>query len=191
MKLKDIAKIDPGLVTTRKKASIKFEIKKTYKLLTLNAINDYGKINLEELTGFESIEKLDQRYFTQKDDILVRLNKPFTSVYIGEGNQGILIPSYFVKLRIEDKNFNSKYIAWYLNSEKAKRDFLRSQSGTLVPSINQKVIGNIDIPVKSIKEQEDIVELYKLYLREIDLMKQLIIQREKQFNGITRKLLEK
>ncbi len=191
MKLDEIAIITPGLVTTRKKASIKFEVKQTYKLLTLNAVGDYGSIDINELSNFESVEKLNKGYFTEQGDILVRLNEPFTSIYINKKDEGILIPSYFVKLRITTKKFKPAYIAWYLNSEKVKRDFLRSQSGTLVPSINQKVIKELDIPIKNIEEQEDILNFYNLYIREIDLMKQLMKERKKQFNGITERLLKK
>lgn len=191
MQVKDISTITPGLVTTRKKASIKFEVKETYKLLTLNAVEDYGTIDRDELSNFESVEKLSDHYFTQEGDILVRLNEPFTSIYIDKTKEGILIPSYFVKLRVNNKKFKAKYLAWYLNSEKVKRDFLRSQSGTLVPSINQKVIYDIDVPIKTIKEQENIVDLYRLYIREIELMKGLMEEREKQFNGITEILIKK
>lgn len=191
MQVKDISKITTGLVTTRKKASIKYEVEEIYKLLTLNAVEDYGTINRDELSKFESIEKLNDQYFTREGDILVRLNAPFTSIYIDKTKEGILIPSYFVKLRVNNKNFKAEYIAWYLNSEKVKRDFLRSQSGTLVPSINQKVIYDIDIPVKTIKEQENIVGLYKLYIKERELMKRLMEEREKQFNGITEILIKK
>ena len=191
MKLEDIATIEPGLVTTRKKANIKYEIKEVYKALSLNAIDEYGSIDEEGLSKFESIEKLSQQYFTREGDILVRLNDPFTSVYIDKTKEGILIPSYFVKLTINDNNFKAGYIAWYLNSNKVKRAFLRSQSGTLVPSINQRVIKDIDIPVKTIVEQENILNLYNLYLREVELMKKLIEERSKQFNGYTEKHLKK
>lgn len=191
MKIKDISKITTGLVTTRKKASIKFEVKETYKLLTLNAVEGYGTINWEQLSQFESVEKLNDQYFTQEGDILVRLNEPFTSLHIDKTKEGILIPSYFVKLRINNNKFKPEYIAWYLNSEKVKRDFLRSQSGTLVASINQKVIYDIDIPVKTLEEQEDIVELYKLFIRERELMKRLMEEREKQFIGMTEELIKK
>lgn len=191
MKLEDIVTITPGLVTTRKKASIEFEVEKKYQLLTLNAIDPYGTIDRDELSEFESVEELDERYFTQEGDVLVRLNEPFTSIYVDRAKRGILIPSYFVKLRIRNEKFKAGYVAWYLNSQKVKREFLRSQSGTLVASINQRVIKEIDIPIKSIEEQENILNLYKLYLREIDLMKKLMEEKEKQFNGYTEKLLKK
>lgn len=191
MKLKDIATMAPGLVTTRKKASNKYKVEETYPLLTLNAIDSNGTIDRAQLTKFESTEKLNIQYFTQEEDILVRLNDPFTVIHIDKINEGILIPSYFAKLKVTHKAFKPAYIAWYLNSQKVKRDFLRSQSGTLVPSINQKVISTIDIPIKSTKEQEDIVNLYALYIKEMDLIERLKEERSKQFNHITEKLIKK
>lgn len=191
MKIADIASITPGLVTTRKKASIQFEIKKTYKLLTLNAIGDYEEINSNQLSDFESVEKLNVQYFTKEGDLLVRLNEPFTCIYIEKSNEEILIPSYFVKLKIYHKDFKPEYIAWYLNSGKVKRDFFRSQSGTLVSSINQKVIKELDVPIKTLQEQEDIACLYHLHIREIKLMKKLIQEKQKQFQGQTKRILSK
>lgn len=191
MKIKDIATTAPGLVTTRKKASNKYKIEKTYPLLTLNAIDSNGSIDRTQLTQLESIEKLNDQYFTQEEDILVRLNEPFTAIYINKANEGILIPSYFVKLQVTHKDLKPAYIAWYLNSQKVKRDFLRSQSGTLVPSINQRVISNIEVPIKSMEEQEDIVSLYALYIKEMNLMERLKEERRKQFNTITEKFIKK
>lgn len=190
MKIGDIATIDPGLVTTRKKASIQFEIDTVYKVLTLNAVDEYGTIDGDQLSDFESVEELSEQYFTKEGDVLVRLNEPFTAIYIEKKDEEILIPSYFVKLKINSKDFKPGYVAWYLNSEKVKREFLRSQSGTMLPSINQRVIREIVVPIKTLVEQEDILNLYKLYKREVELMKILIEQRAKLFNGITEKLLK-
>ncbi len=189
MRLDKIATIYPGLVTTRKKASNKFQVKATYPLLNLNAVDPHGGIHRERLTQLESIEKLDHHYFTKEKDIIVRLNEPFTAIYIGKADTGILVPSYFVKLEITNKDFDPAYITWYLNSQKVKRDYLRSQSGTLVPSINQRVIGKIEVPVKSKADQEDIINLYNLYIRELELMERLKEERRKQFNTITERLI--
>ena len=189
MLLDNIATINPGLVTTRKKASNKYKVKETYPLLNLNAVDFNGMIDRGKLTQLESIEKLDKQYFTQEEDVIIRLNEPFTAIYIDEMDTGILVPSYFVKLEITNKDFDPAYITWYLNSQKVKRDYLRSQSGTLVPSINQKVIVAIDVPVKSKAEQEDIINLYRLYIEEINLMERLKEERRKQFNTITETLI--
>lgn len=190
MLLEDIADIKTGLVTTRKKADEDSEFIKKYMLLSLNAVDENGSIDTSMLEEFQSVEELDEQYLTKQGDILVRLNKPYTTVYIDKVNEGLVIPSYFIKLKVKDKSFKPGYIAWYLNSEKVKRIFLSMQSGTLVPSINQKIVRNIKVKEKTIEEQEEILELYKLYIKEIDLIEKFKKAREKQFRGATAKLLE-
>lgn len=190
MLLENIAHITTGLVTTRKKANEDSKCIKRYPLLSLNAVDENGSIDSSKLEEFQSVEELDQQYLTKKDDILVRLNKPYTSVYIDKTNEGIVIPSYFIKLNIKDENFIPGYIAWYLNSEKVKRIFLSMQSGTLVPSVNQKIVRNIKVKEKTMKEQEEILELFKLYIKELELMEEFKKAREEQFRGATAKLLK-
>lgn len=191
MLLEDIANIDTGLVTTRKKADASSKDTRSYKVLSLNAVDENGTVDRSKLENFESVETLDDQYFTKKGDVLVRLNKPFTSIYIDESDEGIIIPSYFIKLKIEDENFLAGYIAWYLNSERVKRTFLSIQSGTLVPSINQRIIREIDIPVKTMEQQKEILELFNLYISELKLVDKFIKERKEQFRGLTEELLKK
>src|SRR5699024_1412301 len=101
---------------------------------------EFGIIDKSLLTDFESVEELEKHYFTKKGDILIRLNEPFTAIYIQEDTENILIPSYFIKLEITDKDIEPWYLLWYLNNPIVKREFLKIKSGTLIQSINQKLI---------------------------------------------------
>ena len=101
MKIENIADLSPGLVITRKKSRNSDDVVATYKLLNLNAVNDrFGTIDENLLNDFNSREELEEHYFTKEGDILVRLNEPFTAIYIGKDEENILIPSYFIKLKI-------------------------------------------------------------------------------------------
>ena len=192
MKINSIATLSPGLVTTRKKSRHKEEVAFTYKLLNLNAVDEeFGIIDKSLLTNFESVEELEKHYFTKKGDILIRLNEPFTAIYIQEDTENILIPSYFIKLEITDKDIEPWYLLWYLNNPIVKREFLKTQSGTLIPSINQKVIKALNIPKKDKETQKNIGEIYRLHIKEIELLKNLIKLKYESFNGISQKLLDK
>ena len=63
MKLGNIAEIRTGLVLVRKKASVEYEVKKTYRLITLKNINDKGVFNKEDFEIFESNDELNKEYF--------------------------------------------------------------------------------------------------------------------------------
>lgn len=190
MKLGEICEINTGLVLSRKRADIDFEIIEKYKVLSLNNIDEYGEFIGEEFEVFESNDKLDQRYFTEEGDILLRLNSPYTALYIDKSKEGYLIPSYFVSINVNNKEYLPEYIAWYLNTEKIKKDFFRSQSGTLIPSINQKIIRELIIPKVSLDKQKTIANLNRLYLKERKLLKQLIKEKDNYFKGVTQELLK-
>lgn len=195
MKLKDICSLNAGLVISRKKYSEKdrlHRVKKiSYKLLNLNAVDDLGIIDQSKLEVFHSNELLDEQYLTSQGDILVRLNYPYTSTMITEENVGLVIPSYFIILRLENTRFTSEYVAWYLNTDRIKKELMKNQSGTLIPSINQKNLGDLDIEERSREDQENISHLFQLVIRERQLIKKLAEEKENYYRGITESILNK
>lgn len=195
MKLKDICSLNAGLVRIRKKYSEKDKIHKvkkiSYKLLNLNAVDELGIIDKSKLEVFHSNELLDEQYLTSQGDILVRLNYPYTSTMITEENIGLVIPSYFIILRLENTRFTSEYVSWYLNTDRIKKELMKNQSGTLIPSINQKNLGDLDIEERSREDQENISHLFQLVIRERQLIKQLAEEKENYYRGITESILNK
>lgn len=190
MKLGDICNIESGLILSRKRARNEIELKKYYKVLSLNNIEIHGDFNEAELEQFPSNEILPDHYFTQIGDILVRLNDPYTAVCIQEYQAGVLIPSYFVSIEITHPNFLPEYVSWYLNSKAVKRKFHQAQSGTITPNINQKVIQELDIPYLPIEEQEKITQIHQLYLHERRLLKRLIEEKHRYYEAVTNKIIK-
>lgn len=189
MILGDIAQVKTGLVLTRKKASIETKEQVTYQLLTLNNISEDGSIIQDVFESFTSNERLQEHYFTQKNDILIRLNHPFTAVFIDEKYTSLLIPSYFAVIKVTSKDILPQYLAWYLNSDYIKRELQRQQFGSRIVSTNKQAIKQLPINVPSLNKQQTIIKLYQLYKREQSLYKQLMEEKELLFNEITKKLL--
>jgi len=189
LKLKDICTIESGLILSRKRARNELELKKHYKVLSLNNIEVHGDFNEAELEEFPSNEELPEHYFTRVGDILVRLNAPYTAVCIQEHQANVLIPSYFVSIELMDQNFLPEYVSWYLNSGAVKRIFYQTQSGTITPNINQKVIQDLIIPQLPLEEQEKITNIHQLYLQERRLLKQLIEEKDRYYEAMTNKII--
>lgn len=148
-----------------------------------------GDFKEAELEDFLSNDDLDDHYFTEKGDVLLRLNEPFTAVYIEEHQAGILIPSYFVSINIKHKHFLPEYVSWYLNTNVVKRIFHREQSGTLTPNVNQKIIRELVIPRLPLEEQIKITSMHRLYLKERRLLKRLITEKDNYYEAITDRIL--
>ncbi len=190
MKLGDIADIKIGLILSRKKAELEYQVKKSYKLITLKNVEDDGMPNDTPFEVFESDEELDAQYFTNEGDILMRLSYPNTALYISEDLVDLLIPSYFAIIRLkEGQGFIPEYISWYLNSDTTKRELIKAQTGTSVFTTNKSTLSSLDIKKISIKRQEAIVELQRLHWRERYLLNKLICEKEKLYRGVTDKLI--
>lgn len=190
MKLGDICTIESGLILSRKRARNEMEIKRYYKVLTLNNIEPHGDFNEKGLEQFPSNEVLQERYFTKIGDVLIRLNEPYTSVCIQRHQENVLIPSYFVSLEITDDHFLPEYVSWFLNSNIVKRQFYQAQSGTRTPNINQHVIRNLHIPKIPLSKQEKITAVHQLYVKERRLLTQLIEEKDRYYKAITNHLIE-
>src|SRR5690625_1359370 len=98
------------MILSRKRARNNLEIKKHYKVLSLNNIEPHGYFNEAELEKFPSNEILPKHYFTQVGDILIRLNEPYTAVCIQEHQTCVLILSYFVSIDLTNKKYLLEYV---------------------------------------------------------------------------------
>lgn len=189
MQLGDIAQIKTGLVLSRKKADLEYNVKARYKLLSLKNVSEEGIIIDESFDEFISKDTLEGHYFTREEDILMRLSQPYTAVYINSKHSGLLIPSYFAIIKVRDNSILPEYLAWYLNTNYAKFELERSQFGTRIPSTNQNAIKNIPIKLYPVSKQKMLIELYQLHQKEKLLYKKLMEEKEQFFQGVTQQLL--
>lgn len=185
MLLGEIAQIKTGLVLTRKKAEIDFEIKAQYRLISLKNIQVDGTLTDEPFDEFKSKDELDEEYFTQEGDVLIRLSHPNTAIFIDKELEGLLVPSYFASIRIHNQFFMPGYIAWYLNTDKVKSELLKFQAGTNIPSTNKNVLEQINIPEVEMEKQRMITDVQLLYRKEKGLYLRLMYEKEKLYKAVS------
>lgn len=189
MQLGDIAQIKTGLVLSRKKAEMGFDARATYKLLSVKNINEDGMFINETFDEFISNEILEGHYFTEEGDVVIRLSQPYTAIYIDKEHAGLLIPSYFAIIKVEEPQAVPQYVAWYLNTLNVKKELERAQAGSRIPSTNQQTLKNVSILLPSISKQRRLIELYQLHQREKQLYRKLIEEKEMYFQGIIQRIL--
>ncbi|KON85664.1 restriction endonuclease [Sporosarcina globispora] len=191
MLLGDIAEIKTGLVLSRKKATIEFNVEATYKLLTLKNIDEYGSFNDEPFEEFQSSEDLEERYFTNEGDVLMRLSYPNTSICVGKKQSGLLVPSYFAIIKVDHNQFLPEFIAWYLNLDTVKKELERSQAGTRIPSTNTNVLKTISVSPIALHKQQTLTALLKLHNKEKELYEKLIKEKDQLFKALSQKIIQK
>jgi restriction endonuclease S subunit len=173
VKLNDIASIRTGLVLSRKKAARDDPEQYSYKQITLKSFSNSVTLQSDYFDDFISIEKIDDKYLTQAGDIIVRLRKPNTAVYIDEESSGLVVSSLFAIVRVNESTVNNTFLAYYLNSKEVLKALDRELKGTTIPMIKIKDLENLTIILPPIEVQERLVEFMKLFQKELQLLDKL------------------
>ena len=189
MKLTNISKIHTGLVLVRKRAYAKDQGVHEYNMLTLKSFDPKGQLNEDYLDGFFSKEKLENKYLTNKGDIIIRLTSPYTAICINGKHEGLVIPSNFAIIRLKEQIFIPEFIALFLNSEIIEKQFFKSSISTTIPLIKTAHLRDIGIPEKTLEMQKKIVELNQLQLKEKILLSHLMEEKGKLAKASINKII--
>ncbi|MDI6452126.1 restriction endonuclease subunit S [Peloplasma aerotolerans] len=190
IELSNVCDISAGLVLRRKEAQTKNEIAKVYKVITLKSFEDDGWINLEYLDDYNSIELLDDRYITKENDILIRLSNPYTAIQVKAEQAGFVIPSLFAIVRLNQKEIDSGYLSFMLNSDTIKQSYFKNAMGITIPVIRMQTIRETQIPLVSTSEQHTISKISDLMIKEKRLHQQLTLEKELYNKELTKRIIK-
>ncbi|MCR4643843.1 MAG: restriction endonuclease subunit S [Oscillospiraceae bacterium] len=182
MKLNQIASVRTGLVLSRKEAKNTDEFFE-YRQLNLKSVTDQGTICLDETIRFCAVEELSSNYLTQAGDVIVKLSDPYTAVYITAEYAGLVVPSHFVIIRAEAEQVLPQYLAWYLSKDRIKKAYNMSCAGML-KQIKPTTIAETEIRLPSLERQRQVVELYEITRKELQLLEQLQRQKEAYYKAL-------
>lgn len=186
MKLINIATVKTGLVLSRKQAKAADNAYQ-YRQLNLKSIDDKGDININETVLFYASEELSANYLTQTGDIVIKTAEPYTATYITDKYAGLVIPSHFVVVRVNESMALPQYISWYLNKDGIKKSFSMSCTGTL-KQIKATTIAETEIKLPSLEKQKLVVELDNISRKEIDLFEKLLEQKKSYHKALINKI---
>ena len=179
MKLINMSEVQTGLVLVRKRADAKDKDAYKYRMLTLKSFEPRGWVNEGELDVFFSKEKLENKYLTNKGDIIIRLTTPYTAICINDKQEGLVIPSNFAIIRLKEQIYIPEFVALFLNSEIIEKKFFKSSISTTIPLIKTKHLREIDISDIPLAVQQKIVELNQLQVGEKILLSCLMKEKDK------------
>lgn len=186
MKLNEIAVVRTGLVLSRKEAKDTSE-KYEYHQLNLKAVSENGIIKTNELIPYYASEELSENYLTQAGDIIVKTSEPYTAVLITDEYVGIVVPSHFVIVRVDDTKAIPKYVEWYLNKERIKKSFNMSCVG-LLKQIKPTTIAETEIKLPDLEKQRQVASIYELSKQELKLIEQLKEQKQVYYKSLINKI---
>ena len=185
MTINDIAVVRTGLVTARKKKDAASLGTYKYQLLNLRCIANEGYIDKNYIEPYELSEELRDDYLTRMGDILIRLSAPYTAVLINKPELcGIVVPSHFAIIRVDERYALPGYVFWVLRREKNKMTMMQNSSGsTAFGTISSGLISSLSITLLPLHEQQIIAELLCLSEREQELLQKLS-EEKKTYNTL-------
>ena len=136
-----------------------------------NIVN--GLMNYDKCTfiSWEKYEESPEIQVQSKDILLVKTGSSFGKcALIKHLPQKATINPQFVVLK--HILINEKYLTWILQSNYARINYDSFVLGTAIPTFTQVVLGNMEIPLPPIEEQERIVAEIERWFTLIDLIEQ-------------------
>ncbi len=188
MLLKDIALLTAGVITTRVITDEKSENKNGDEILLLppKAIQN-GRLDhtlLQKVTLLP--EKNIKKFLTHQGDIVIKLSSPYDSVIIEKEDEGLLLPSFLLRIEIKNKEINPSYLLAYLNSSLFKESLQRNCYGSVTALVKKSDLDNLDIPILPSEKQDEIASLYEKMMKIKDKFKEYMALEEERLNTIWR-----
>jgi len=186
LRLGETASVRSGLVLARKLS--RGPTKYRYPLLNLRSIAPEGYIDVTLLDIFDAVEQLAEDYLTQKDDVIIRLSSPYTTVLIDDETTGMVISSNFAIVRTDNQRVSAEYLFWLLNTPNVKRQIFENTSSNMLGAIKPKFFADFEIEPLPLDKQLEIAAINKLARRESFLLSALAREKEKYHAAIIDKV---
>ncbi|MBE0675732.1 MAG: hypothetical protein IH591_13815, partial [Bacteroidales bacterium] len=110
----------------------------------------------------------------EKNTILItRSGTVGKSVLVGDYLRETVISEHAIKLIIDENKLSSKYVFGYLNTTQGLRHLEASAFGSVIITLNEDYVGNIEIPIIDDADVKKIIEEISIYQFKLDSATQL------------------
>lgn len=183
LKLGELVEIYSGQIMSRIVVDSKVKEKGfEFRVVTPKAISQDGLILKEELPTEMLKAVPDSNRITSVGDIVIKLSTPYDSAIITEEFAGCVIPSFCAVIR-NINGINKDYLQAFLSSKLCKEQLKSKVVGSIMTILSVGKIKDIEVPVPSLKEQEEIGARYiEVQNRVVTLKK--IVELESKRNDI-------
>lgn len=162
----------------------------TVMFLQLRQFNEDGNF-ISEAADFTKLDEKSHLHLLNDGDVLFvgKGHRLFAWCYKDEGTPVIASSSFFV-LRTNSSKVHPEYLTAFLNAPQTKAALIQLGGGTNIFSIRKSELGAFQIPVLPMDKQKRVAALAALHLKDIQLEKELIVQKQTLYTAIISKLIK-
>ena len=163
----------------------------TFRLIQAKDCLSSCRIQAESLIQFIP-ERKPEPYRVLKNDILFQARGAEHIAYCIEVDlKNTLAASSFYIVRLKTKMVLSGYLNWFLNQPQAQNYFASQSAKSLISFVSKNTLSHLMINVPSIEVQQKIININKLWMREMALRKQLIKKRSQLIQSVNNRAILK
>ena len=186
--LKEIAEIRSGYLFSSR---IQNEKQGNVKIIQLKDMDDLGRLRYKELVTVK-MDNPKELYLLKKGDVLFKAKSNKNLAGVVDKDIGTVIPTahYFI-IKLITPLVLPGYLAWFINQKPARKYLEMTSEGThTVRIVKKKVLEDMEVVVPSLAIQGKIIQLYRLFFKEEEIMKQLLHKRKQFIEKALLKTLE-
>ena len=155
--------------------------KGTIKYLQARNFNEFGQYVGIADTFLEENDKVGVNLLEDGDILFVSKGfRFFASLYKQEFGKAVASSIFFV-IKPDKERIIPAYLVSVLNMPKSLLHFQQSGAGSSIPSIRKNELADFSFPLLPMEQQQQIVELQELYLKDVALTKNLLKQKQQLF----------
>ena len=182
VKLKEIANIQFGYYAQPSKYG-------TIPYLQAKHFNEFGQYIGENDTFLEEDPKSMANLLQNEDILFVAKGFRFFATLHKEEFGNAIASSIFFILRVDKSKINPAYLVSVLNLPKNLLHFQQSGAGSTIPSIRKNELADFTFNLIPLQEQEKVVALQELYLKDMELTNNIIKEKQKLFQTTISKII--
>ena len=162
----------------------------TIPYLQAKHFNEFGQYIGEDDTFLKDNDK-SKANLLQNDDILFVAKgfRFFSTIYKQEFGKAIASSIFFI-LSVDKSKIIPEYLVSVLNLPKNLAHFQQSASGSSIPSIRKSELADFTFNLIPLEEQQRVVELQELYLKDIEITNNIISEKQKLFQTAISKIIK-
>ena len=170
MKLKDISTISSGFTFRgRVEASASGHVR-------IIQMRDLGADNLVHLDRTVRVDQLKPKanQLMQLGDIIFRSRgQTNTAVLLNKETTDAIVAAPLFRVRPNVKKIVPEYLLWWINQPSSQRYLASRSEGTVIKMVSKQHLGNLEVSLPPLKQQHQIVEIFKLSTQEQNLLEKI------------------
>tara|TARA_R110002050_G_scaffold55731_8_gene125473 strand:- start:7388 stop:8569 length:1182 start_codon:yes stop_codon:yes gene_type:complete len=134
-----------------------------YYYLRITDIQD-GKVDFNKAPFSDILKEEASKYILNQGDILfARTGATAGKSYLFNDEEPSIFASYLIRVVVKQDKLSPKYLKWYFQSDEYWSQIFGNIVGAAQPNFNGKKLGELIIPVPSLKIQDECVLKFEQY----------------------------